>query len=107
MAVADVSAAHQNAVGPHLEGLENKVRGDPARTHDPDHPNVRRVLQSTDPGEVSPGIGAPVAAESDNLGFKFTSHCDLSFAASFYLLQVIKENKSEIRSTKSETNPKS
>jgi hypothetical protein len=74
MAVAEVSAAHQNAVGPHLEGLENKVRGDPARTHDPDHPNVRRVLQSTDPGQVSPGIGAPVAAKSDDFWFEFSSH---------------------------------
>jgi hypothetical protein len=31
-------------------------------------------LHSTDPGQVSPGIGAPVAAKSDDFGFEFSTH---------------------------------
>jgi hypothetical protein len=74
MAVTDVSAAHQNAVCTLLESFEYKIRRNPARAHDSNHPNIRGVLHSTDPGQVSPGVGAPVAAESDDFGFEFSSH---------------------------------
>jgi len=79
MAVADVSAAYKNAVRPFLEGLENKIRGDPAGTHDPYHSNVGRVLQPTDPCQISAGIGAPVAAESDDFRFEFSGHEHIPF----------------------------
>jgi hypothetical protein len=79
MAVAKVSAAYQNAVCPLLESLEDKIGGDPARAHDPYHPNAGRVLQPTDPCQISTGIGAPIAAESDNFGFEFSSHEHIPF----------------------------
>jgi hypothetical protein len=50
MAVAEVSPAYQNPVGPFLEGFEDKIRGDAAGTHDPDHPDIMWVLHPTHAG---------------------------------------------------------
>jgi hypothetical protein len=74
MAVADVSAAYQNPVGPLLKGLEDKVRRDPARTHYPNHPDIGWILHPTDTGEIGAGIGTPVTTESNDFGFKLSSH---------------------------------
>ena len=79
MAVADVSAAYQNPVGPLLKGLEDEVRRDPARTHYPNHPDIVRILHPTNTGQICAGIGAPVTAEGDNFRFKFTSHEHIPF----------------------------
>jgi hypothetical protein len=75
MAVADVSPAYQNAVGALLEGFEDEIRRDPARAHDPNHPDIRGVLHPAHTGQISTGISAPVAAKSDNLRLKFSTHC--------------------------------
>jgi hypothetical protein len=78
MAVADVSAAYQNPVGPLLKGLEDEVRRDPARTHYPNHPDIGRILHPTDTGEIGASIGTPVTTESNDFGFKLSSHWYLS-----------------------------
>ena len=74
MAVTDVSAAYQNPVGPLLQGLEDEIRGNPARTHDPDHPDIGWVLHSADTGQISAGISTPVTAKSDDFRFELSSH---------------------------------
>jgi hypothetical protein len=74
MAVADVSAAHQDTVSAKLEGLQDEIGRDPSGTHDPDHPDVGRVLDATHPGEIGAGISTPVAAKGDEFGFEVSGH---------------------------------
>jgi len=63
MAVADVSAGNQDAVCSFQEGLEQKAVIQPAGAHEPDQADIGRILHAGHPGQVSPGIGAPVADE--------------------------------------------
>jgi hypothetical protein len=69
MTVADVSAGHQDAVGPLLERLEQEAVIYPAGTHEPDQTDIGRILHAGHPGQVSPGIRAPVAHESEYVRF--------------------------------------
>jgi hypothetical protein len=91
MAVAEVSPTHENTVGALLKGFENKIRGDAPGTHYPNHPDIRRVLQPTDPGQISTGVSTPVAAKGNNFGFKYVCHCCFSFAFSFWNFYAIAE----------------
>jgi len=61
MAVADVSAGNQDAVGPSQESLEQKSVIDPAGTHESDQTNIGRILDAGHPRQVGSGISAPVA----------------------------------------------
>ena len=61
MAVADVSAGYQDAVCPLQKSPEQKAVIDPAGTHEPDQADIGRILHAGHPGQVSPGISAPVA----------------------------------------------
>ena len=63
MTVADVSAGHQDAVGALDKSLEQKSVIHPAGAHEPDQAHMGRVLHPGHPGQVGPGIGAPVADE--------------------------------------------
>ena len=63
MAVADVSAGNQDAVGPFQESFEQKAVIDPAGTHESDQTNIGRILHAGHPRQVGPGISAPVADE--------------------------------------------
>jgi hypothetical protein len=69
MAVAEMSAGHQNTVAPAFECLNNKKRIHATRTHDPDGSHIRRVLKPGHPCQVSPGIGAPVTEKGNDFGF--------------------------------------
>jgi hypothetical protein len=69
MAVAEMSAGHQNAVAPAFERLNNKERIDAPGTHDPDGSHIRRVLKPGHPCQVGPGIGAPVTEKRNDFGF--------------------------------------
>ena len=80
MAIADVSAAHKNAVSTFLESLENVVRRYGGRAHHPNVTDVGRVLQPTDSRQVSPGISAPVAEKRQN--FRFES-CHIKHSLSY------------------------
>jgi hypothetical protein len=74
MAVADVSAAHQDAVSPLLERLKYEVGGNPARAHHPDDPDIGRVLDTTHSGQVRAGVSAPVTAKSDYSRLEIRTH---------------------------------
>lgn len=64
MTVADVSAGNQDAVRPFQERLEQKSVIYPAGAHEPDQTDIGRILHAGHPGQVSPGIRAPVANKS-------------------------------------------
>ena len=64
MAVTDVSAGNQDAVDPFQESLEQKAMIHPAGTHESDQADISRILHAGNPGQVSPGISAPVADKS-------------------------------------------
>jgi len=70
MAVAQVSAAHQDAVGAALKRPQNVMRGYGGRTHDANGPDVNRVTQSAHPGKVRRPVGAPVAKKGHDPGFE-------------------------------------
>jgi hypothetical protein len=70
MAVAQVSPHDQNAVDAFMEGVHHQVGMHHAGAIHPDDPEVGGILHPGDAGQVSPGIGAPVAEESKDYGFK-------------------------------------
>jgi hypothetical protein len=59
MAFAETSAGDKDAICPCLQGLQDIMRGDRPGTHDPNDPDRRRILHSTDPSQVSGRIGSP------------------------------------------------
>ena len=59
MTVSLVSPAHKDAVHTLLKSQEDMVGRNTGRTHDPNHADVGRVLQTTDPSQVSSGICSP------------------------------------------------
>jgi hypothetical protein len=70
MAVSEPSATHENAVHAFLKSTQNMVGGDATRAHHAHHPNVRRVLQTTDPSQVSSGVCSPGTQEAQDLGLE-------------------------------------
>ena len=70
IAVPDVSAAHEQAVHPLLECEQHMVHGDASAAHNPHNPNVGGILEPTDPGQVSSGVGSPGAEETKDLGLE-------------------------------------
>jgi len=70
MAVANVSATHQNTVGAILERPQNMMGRHGCRTHDTDRPDIGGVAQSAHTGQIRRPIGAPVTHEGDDLRFK-------------------------------------
>jgi hypothetical protein len=67
---AQASAADEHTIHPALKGQKNVVRRNPTTAHHPNGTNIRRVLQTTDPSQVSSGICSPGAQEADDLGLK-------------------------------------
>ena len=74
MAVTDVSAGNQDAVRPFQERLEQEAVIYPAGAHEPDQTDIGRILHAGHPGQVSPGIRAPVAHESEYVRFCARRH---------------------------------
>ena len=70
MAVAQVSPAHEYTVHPLLKSTQDMVRRNTGGTHDPNGTDVRRILQSTNPSQVSSGVRSPCAEKADDLRFK-------------------------------------
>jgi hypothetical protein len=64
MAFAQVTANPKDTVSPLGQGMHNDVRIDHSGTHKPDYAQVRRILQSTDPSQVSSGKSSPNAQKS-------------------------------------------
>ncbi len=67
-----MSATHKNTVNALLEGTQNMMGRDASRAHYPDNANVRRVLHTTDPSQVSSGIRSPGAEKAQNGGLKIS-----------------------------------
>jgi hypothetical protein len=74
MTFAQVSPTDQDAVGAFGEGVDHQVGVDHARAHHPDDAAVGGILNPGDPGQVRPGIGAPVAAKSHDQRFVLIFH---------------------------------
>jgi hypothetical protein len=66
MAVADVSAGYQKALSPLSQGLKEKAGMNPSGAHDPDQTHIRRILDSRNPRQIGPGVGAPVTDKSED-----------------------------------------
>jgi hypothetical protein len=64
MAFSQVSTNHQNAIGALFEGMDDQMRTHHTGAHHPDNPQVRRILHTTDPSQVSSSIRSPRAQES-------------------------------------------
>jgi hypothetical protein len=76
MTIADVSAGYQYAVGTHLQCFENETGRDPTGTHDPDNRHVGWILKTAYTRKIRSRVSTPVAAKSNNFGFKFgITHC--------------------------------
>jgi hypothetical protein len=74
MTFAETSAGHKDAVSPCLQGLQDIVGRYRPGTHDPNDPDRRRILHSTDPSQVSGSISSPGAQKSNDLRSKLFSH---------------------------------
>jgi hypothetical protein len=61
MTVAEVSATDEDPVHALLEGAQDVMRRHTRRTHHPNHAHIARVLQSTDPSQVSGSVYSPGA----------------------------------------------
>ncbi len=72
IAFAQVSATHKNAVHTLLKRPEHMMGRHAPGTHDTDNPDICRVLHTTDPSQVSSGIGSPGAQKTNNMGFKIS-----------------------------------
>lgn len=75
-----VSAAHKDAVDAPLESCEDMMRRNTAGAHYSDRPYVGRVLQTTNPSQVSSSVRSPGAEEAQDLGLKTVvahRHCSL------------------------------
>jgi hypothetical protein len=70
MAVTDVSAGHQHAVGTLPQRINNKYGINPPRAHDPDGSQVAGILQPGNTGQIRTGVCTPVAQKRNNFRFK-------------------------------------
>jgi hypothetical protein len=78
MAITEMSPSHEDAVNSLFECSNDKQRIDPAGTHDPYGPDIGWVLQPGNTGQIGPGIGTPVAKESNDFRFKIRHNFYLS-----------------------------
>jgi hypothetical protein len=60
MAVTDVSARHESTIAAFSKRPGDEDRIHPARAHHADGADVGGILHAGHPGQVGPGVGAPV-----------------------------------------------
>ncbi len=70
MTVPQVSPPYKDPVHTLLKSKQDMVRGYTCRTHDSHHPYVGRVLQPTDPSQVSSSVRSPRTEKAHNPGLK-------------------------------------
>lgn len=70
MALAQVSAADKNAVCPVNETVYEKQGINATGAHDPNDPDMGRILESGYSGRVRCGIAAPMAQKAEDSGFE-------------------------------------
>ena len=64
MTFTQVSPANQDSVYPLDEGIQNEWGIHSAWAHNPDNPDIGRVLESGNTRSIRTGITAPVAKEA-------------------------------------------
>jgi hypothetical protein len=72
MAIPYVSTADEDTIRSLLESLEYLMRPYSSGTQSSDGPHIGRILKPANPGQVGPGVSAPVTQETYNLGLKLT-----------------------------------
>jgi hypothetical protein len=70
VAVSRMAPGDKNSVGSFGECFQNKLRVDAAAAHDPDDAKIGSVSHAGCAGQVSAGVRAPVAQETDEPGLK-------------------------------------
>ncbi len=101
MAIPRVASGDQHPVNPALQGLQDEKGIDSAGAGDPDHADIRRILNPRCSCEIRPCIGTPVAEERQYLWLPVIVHFpDHVFCLFKYQL------KSQIPISKSQINPK-
>jgi hypothetical protein len=70
IAFTQASAANKNPIDSALKSKKNMMRRYTATTHHPDRTNIRRVLQTTDPSQVSSCVCSPGAQKTNDFGLK-------------------------------------
>jgi hypothetical protein len=74
MTFTQVSPTYEDAVRALGEGVDNEIGVNHTGAHDPNDAAVGRVLDPGDPGQISAGVGAPVAEKGDDQGFELILH---------------------------------
>jgi hypothetical protein len=74
MAVVEVAAAHKDPVGPVQKGFDQESQVHPARAHDPDHPQIGRVLKPGNTAKICTAVAAPITQKTDDGGFEILFH---------------------------------
>jgi len=86
MTFVKLSTTDEYPVRPYTEGIDNKQRVHSSGTHNPDRPDIWRVLKTSHACSIGCRIAAPVAEKTEYLWFKFvichfahSGRCHLSF----------------------------
>lgn len=74
MTVAIMATGNKDRVGLCLKGREDMKNVDPAGARDQDNADIRGILQPQRPGQVGSGLGAPLAAEGQDIGIIVHNH---------------------------------
>jgi len=69
MAFTQISPPHKNTIHSLLKSKKDMMRRHTCRTHYPHGPDIRGVLQPTDPSQVSSSVCSPCAQEAYNFWF--------------------------------------
>jgi hypothetical protein len=85
MTFPKLSAAHKHTIYTCTKGFDDKERVHSAGTHDPNDPEIGRVLKPGNTCRVGRGVAAPIAKETQYLRFKRFVVCHLSIAEAFSL----------------------
>ncbi len=70
--VAQMAAADKHGVRLLGKGAQDELQIDPARAHQADHAQIRRILETRDARQIGAAIAAPVAQKADDDGFEFS-----------------------------------
>jgi len=87
MAISKVSPADQDPVRTALKRPQDVMRRYSARAHYPNYPNVRRVTEATDAGQICCAVSAPVAQKGNDLWLKILQFHFFSSNGKFNLRQ--------------------
>jgi hypothetical protein len=86
MTLAKLSTTHKYTVRPRTKGIDNKERVHSPAAHDPDGPDIWRVLKTSYASRVGCRITTPVTKKTEYLWFKFVI-CHSSPCKGPYLAQ--------------------